>query len=257
MNSGGDAAEQIVRMSLEGTEVALRITGNAAKNIAVLIIAALKEEGKTKGKARLSGMLKSGKELKVFSIQNKDLKRFTKEARKYGVLYNVIRQKDNRSPFAEVDIIARAEDAAKISRIIDKFKLATVDKAEVVRQVELDRERRKEAGGLPEPERNAVQPDDIDRLLDEALAKPARPERNTPENPQAARTEKSIPSGQNYREAGTADTFKEGAAKKQDKPSVRAKIKRLTQQAKERSKVPQNEKLQVKPKSKGETTKGR
>ena len=37
MNAGGDAAEQIVRMSLEGVEVAARITGSGAKNLAVLI----------------------------------------------------------------------------------------------------------------------------------------------------------------------------------------------------------------------------
>jgi hypothetical protein len=35
------------------------------------------EEQKTKGKARLTNMLKSGKELKVFSVPNKDLKKFT------------------------------------------------------------------------------------------------------------------------------------------------------------------------------------
>ena len=37
MNSSGDAAEQIVRMSLEGTEVALRLTGSASKNIAAAL----------------------------------------------------------------------------------------------------------------------------------------------------------------------------------------------------------------------------
>ena len=36
MNTGGEAAEQIVRMSLEGFEVAAKITGAGAKNIAVL-----------------------------------------------------------------------------------------------------------------------------------------------------------------------------------------------------------------------------
>ena len=51
MNYGGDAAEQVVRMSLEGVEVAARITGNGAKNIALLLAAVLKEEQKTKGKA--------------------------------------------------------------------------------------------------------------------------------------------------------------------------------------------------------------
>ena len=38
MNTGGEAAEQIVRMSLEGFEVAARITGAGAKNIAILLL---------------------------------------------------------------------------------------------------------------------------------------------------------------------------------------------------------------------------
>lgn len=37
MNNSGDAAEQVVRLSLEGTEVALKLTGSAAKNIAAAI----------------------------------------------------------------------------------------------------------------------------------------------------------------------------------------------------------------------------
>ena len=39
MNHSGDAAEQIVRMSLEGVEVAARITGTAAKEVALLLLA--------------------------------------------------------------------------------------------------------------------------------------------------------------------------------------------------------------------------
>ena len=37
MNQSGEAAEQIVRMSLEGVEVAARITGSGAKNVAALL----------------------------------------------------------------------------------------------------------------------------------------------------------------------------------------------------------------------------
>lgn len=44
MNNGGDAAEQIVRLSLEGFEVAVRLTGSAAKNIAILLASVLKQE---------------------------------------------------------------------------------------------------------------------------------------------------------------------------------------------------------------------
>lgn len=71
MNNGGDAAEQVVRLSLEGFEVAARLSGSAAKNIALLLVSVLKQEQKTKGKARLTNMIKSGKELKVFSIPAK------------------------------------------------------------------------------------------------------------------------------------------------------------------------------------------
>ena len=125
MNTGGEAAEQIVRMSLEGFEVAAKITGAGAKNIAVLLYSILKEEKKTKGKARLTNMLRSGKELKVFTVKNGDLKKFTQEAKKYGVLYCVLADRGNKDPNAEVDVIARAEDASKISRIAERFKLAS------------------------------------------------------------------------------------------------------------------------------------
>ena len=108
MNTSGDAAEQIVRMSWEGFEVAAKITGAGAKNIAVLLYAILKEEKKTKGKARLTNMLRSGKELKVFTVKQSDLKKFTQEAKKYGVLYCVLTDRQNKDPNAEVDVIARA-----------------------------------------------------------------------------------------------------------------------------------------------------
>lgn len=132
MNNGGDAAEQMVRISLEGFEVAAKIAGAGAKEITIALITALKNEQKTKGKARLTGMLKSGKELKVFSVQNKDLKKFVKEAKRYGVLYTVLKDRGNHSDTATVDIIARAEDAAKIQRIMERFELATVDRGQVM-----------------------------------------------------------------------------------------------------------------------------
>ena len=56
MNTGGEAAEQIVRMSLEGFEVAAKITGAGAKNIAILLYTILKEEKKTKGKSTVYGL---------------------------------------------------------------------------------------------------------------------------------------------------------------------------------------------------------
>ena len=88
MYNSGDAAEQIVRISLEGTEVALKLTGSAAKNIAAMIYTVLKnrDKNKTKGRQRLTAMLKSGKELKVFTVSKEHLKQFAAEAKRYGVV---------------------------------------------------------------------------------------------------------------------------------------------------------------------------
>ena len=47
----GEAAEQVVRMSLEGVEVAAKISGEGVKDLALILAAVLKEEHKTKGKA--------------------------------------------------------------------------------------------------------------------------------------------------------------------------------------------------------------
>ena len=127
MTSSGDAAEQVVRLSLEGFEVAAKLTGSAAKEVAILLASVLKQEisqsGKTRGKARLTSMIKSGKELKVFSLPQKDLKKFTEHAKRYGVLYCVLRDRNTNAPDAQIDIIARAEDASKIQRIVDRFEL--------------------------------------------------------------------------------------------------------------------------------------
>ena len=82
MSYSGDAAEQVVRMSLETGEVAVRLAGSGAKQLAVLIYAILREQKKTAGKARLTNMLRSGKELKVFAVKDSDLKLFCREAKK-------------------------------------------------------------------------------------------------------------------------------------------------------------------------------
>ena len=121
MNTG-ETSDQIVRMTLQGIEVA---GGEMIRSLAATLYAILTDKKKVKGKARLDSLLKSGKELKVFAIRHEDLKKFCEEAKRYGVLYSVLKEKNNTDGIC--DIMVRAEDASKISRIVDKFELATID----------------------------------------------------------------------------------------------------------------------------------
>lgn len=244
MNTGGEAAEQIVRMSLEGFEVAAKITGAGAKNIAILLYSILKEEQKTKGKARLTNMLRSGKELKVFTVKSGDLKKFTQEAKKYGVLYCVLADRGNKDPNAEVDVIARAEDASKISRIVERFNLASVDAASIVTEAEKSKGAKgktknaktageKDAGaenGQPEPDIGVQEKAEKDRLMDALMGKPIKKEENAP-NPSLAKTEKSPlsePTLKQQRKSAEGATMT-----KAEKPSVREELRKIKEGRKE------------------------
>ena len=243
MNTGGEAAEQIVRMSLEGFEVAAKITGAGAKNIAILLYSILKEEQKTKGKARLTNMLRSGKELKVFTVKSGDLKKFTQEAKKYGVLYCVLADRGNKDPNAEVDVIARAEDASKISRIVERFNLASVDAASIVTEAEKskgEKTKPKDAktakdtkdvkDGQPEPDIGVQEKAEKDRLMDALMGKPIKKEENAP-NPSLAKTEKSPlsePTLKQQRKPAEGATMT-----KAQKPSVREELRKIKEGRKE------------------------
>jgi hypothetical protein len=232
MTSSSDAAEQVVRLSLEGFEVVAKLSGEAAKNIALLLISALKQEQKTKGKARLTNMIKSGKELKVFTVQKKDLKEFTKHAKKYGVLYTVLRDKNNKNNNAVVDIIARADDASKIQRIIDRFDLATVDKGTIIKQAEKAIKSRKEKTDSTKNEKSDNDELFADIFDDESKSKKESKhitqEKQQDENPSFAKTEKSPPSEQNLTEVEALSN--EGAVTENKKPSVREKLDDLKKQ---------------------------
>ena len=98
MNLGSDPADQIVRYSLAGTEVALKLSGLAAKNFALFVYAVLKDQKKTRGKTRLVRMLKEQRPFKFFQIPQEALREFAKEARAHGLLYVPIRNKREDGP---------------------------------------------------------------------------------------------------------------------------------------------------------------
>lgn len=50
MNYGGDAADQIVRYSLDGVDHGLRLSGTLAKHLAVFVAAVLKDQKKTRAR---------------------------------------------------------------------------------------------------------------------------------------------------------------------------------------------------------------
>ena len=230
MSYSGDAAEQVVRMTLEGTEVAAKITGAGAKQLALLIYAVLKDQKKTKGKMRLTNMLRSGKELKVFAVHDKDLVKFCTEAKKYGILYCVLKDKDATDGIT--DIMVRAEDASKVNRIFERFEFATVDMGSVKSEIEHSRAEKK--ADMQVPERTIPEKSKEDVFLDALLqVSPTKEEAQT-KNPTEARNLKSNQSEPflNRNERAAKDA---GDEPTQPRRSVRQELKDLREEQRQRA----------------------
>ncbi len=214
MNQSSDAAEQIVRMSLEGFEVAAKVTGSGAKNIAVLLYTIMKNKEQTSGKSKLSSMLKSGKPLTIFTVKKDDLAKFQQEAKRYGILYCALVDKKDKSKDGIVDIVVRKEDSARINRIVERFKFAEFNKAEIISSIEKNRESVNK--GKEQNPKSRVKKKEDNSL-----------------NPHLAKTEKS-PLSKPFSEVQKTSPIK-GNNLKSKKSSVRAKLNDYKKEIKDKS----------------------
>lgn len=219
MSYSGEAADQVVRLSLNGVEVAAKLSGSAAKQLAIMIYAILKDQKKTKGKIRLTNMLRSGKELKVFAVKDGDLQKFCEEAKKYGVLYCVL--KDKNASDGITDIMVRAEDAAKVNRIFTRFGLATVDLASL--KTELVKEQNKARTEEDADVRSGSDKPHNDDFVKELLGEDQE-NHIVEENPQIGRTEAEHPSESTSLNRWGEEIFLDNP------PSVRETMQRIRQE---------------------------
>jgi len=206
MYQSGDAAEQVVRFSMEGLDYTIKLVGSGAKQIAAFLLAALKSDGtektphiKLRGKERLKNMLKSRQPLKIFGVKNSDLEQFSKEAKKYGCVYCALRDKKAK-PDDLVDIMVKVEDAPKIDRILEKLEFMAVDRASV--ESELSAGKDKNVPDVADTE-NIVDlmiddegkplPDKSESDKAKEAAEKAEPKKEI-KNPSKAKTDRGVPS---------------------------------------------------------------
>lgn len=136
----------------------------------------------------------------------------------------------------------RAEDASKINRIVERFKLAAVDTVSIKRDIEKSKTEKSAAPSVPEQEKPDKEADD--RLLDDLMGAPVKKGERTAANPEAEKTasfgtaaEKSHPSAPtSKKQSRTA----EGTVKPpEERPSVREELREI--KAKQQEAATKNE----------------
>ena len=93
--------------------------GKGAMKLLLFAIALAKSQPRTKGKIKLEKMLSQGKELVPFQILERDKRTFHKLAKDYGITYVMV--KNSKTQDGRVEVIAKAEDAGRINRIIERL----------------------------------------------------------------------------------------------------------------------------------------
>lgn len=229
LSVSSESAEQFIKLYLDGAEFALKISGTATKNIIAALYAISKESNKSRGKIRLTSMLKSDKEQKIFSIKSQDMKVFAKEAKSYGVLYCALVNKKNKNYDGMIDIMVRAEDAPKVNRIIERYNLSTVDKASIIKsEIEKEMANKEEQKDLSENAQDiGVQEKDIDdKMIDDIFSKPIQKEEMS--NPTESQTEKSPL----LEPSSTSKIQSDGVIKSSEKKSVRKELQKYREEEK-------------------------
>lgn len=240
MNSS-ESAEQIVKISLEGMEVACKISGQLIERFAVMLYTMAKDNKASKGKTNLNNMLKSGSPLQIFSLKENELKKFHEESKKYGVLYTALIDKKHPDRDGVIDIMVRANDAPKVNRIVERFKLSAIDMATIKSEIEKDKIEQmiKEANEKGIPIKSMG-----DKEQEENKSKPIGKEKNY-SNPKLAKTEKSPllePSLENKKISGVASN--------KNKPSVRKELNEIKEELKQRRNKQQKTLQHIAPKKK-------
>ena len=256
MNPSADAAEQIVRVGISGSKYAITVTSKGslatAKLIARAVSSAMKQKNKTKGTMRLNNLLHSGKKLDIAEIAIADIKRFAADAKKYGVLYTVIKDKSMGDGVAQ--IMFRSDDKEKVNMIFKKLGKTPEYMAEMRESIE------KELNANSHGDKPAI---NLDDFVDELMRKPEdgrseKESRNEPDphhgNPETdsqttSRTAESPRSengseGQTNRQAASSDDGLEQPERK----SVRKELEEIKAEM-ERKKDAEKKKQRTKNKS--------
>ena len=141
MSQGSDAAEQMVKETMIISEAAAKLAGLGAKNLAALLTLYLREEHQLKGETNLKKLLKEGREIRVFCLDKDNLAEFKQHAKDYGIVYSVLKQKNDESNI--IDVLVKAEDTPRVNRILEKMNYPLPEDEKTSEKIKADEQAKK------------------------------------------------------------------------------------------------------------------
>ncbi len=244
---GGEAADQLVRMMLSGSEVAVRLGGSALKNMLALTMALAKNNKTISGKINLGKMLRETRDLRQFPMTPEQYRQFSKLAKKQKLLFSAIRDKDGTGKL--IDVILPVTELDRANMIFERVGYLTPEPAAPQREQKPPRKERERPQKQREEKGKEVAPSER-KAPQKAPKEPVRPQEKGRQ--EAAPSKKDSPSQRASPGTRSSSSLRSKAgptARTSDRPSVEGRLKAYRGELDRRRKsVPVKSKTKARPK---------
>lgn len=116
---GSDAADMMMRGGIQLTEASIKLLAAGSKNLAAFLLALAQNNKKLMGKTSMARLLKEQRELKLFHIKAEDFGQFSEYAKKFGILYAAVKEKNNDTGI--IDLITNVDYVSQVNRVMEKL----------------------------------------------------------------------------------------------------------------------------------------
>ena len=155
---------------LTGTEITLRLTASAAKNLLALSVALAKQHKQISGKTRMKKILKDTRDIRVFPMTRAQYRAFQKKAKPFRLLYASIRDRDRDG---QIDLVLPATELDRANLVFEKMLYRQEDKVQNTEPIET-------AKATEDPSKNASRwPPDLTATRADSARSEAMPQSRT------------------------------------------------------------------------------
>ena len=119
MDVSAEAADVVVRESLQATEAAAKLTLEGVKNVAALLLAIAKQDMKVVGQTTAKRLARDPAPAVVIPIKAGDKAKFHKLAKEFGVLYFFAQKKGNDNGM--LNVVSNENYAALLNAIMQQL----------------------------------------------------------------------------------------------------------------------------------------
>lgn len=124
----GEAADLVVKETMQITEGAIKLAGIGIKNVAAFLIAISNQNNKVVGKATARRLARDPTPAEIIHLKKEDIGKFQRLAKQYGVLYFIVHKRGAKDGITNV--VSNANYAPQLNAIMEELGYPIPQKAQ-------------------------------------------------------------------------------------------------------------------------------